>query len=334
MRCSNCVLPDNYPDIVFDKNGICNYCKEFTPVLYEGEKAFINRIAEFKNKNSKYDCLVPLSGGRDSTYVLYQVKFKYGMKPLCYHYHNGFVSQIAEQNIRQITDKLNIDLVTIKTNLQKKIVTLVSELALEKSMHHFRTYLCSNCGFGIKDGAFKVAKENNIQLIIFGESRMEAGYAKKIHEKKYSFGSKDKIKSVCLHPFNFLKRKYYHYKWDRTFPQGDSSVKMINFFDYLEWNESIIMDTINKNTPWQAAGENNAWRFDCLIHCLNDLLDKKIYGFTEKDELYSKMIRAGKLTRDEAIARIKNDNHVEPLLINEVLNILHIKDKYKQQLLG
>jgi len=83
MICSNCVLPDNYPDIVFDENGICNYCKEFTPILYEGEKAFINTIAEFKNKNNEYDCLVPLSGGSDSTYVLYQAKFKYGMKPLC-----------------------------------------------------------------------------------------------------------------------------------------------------------------------------------------------------------------------------------------------------------
>ena len=69
-----------------------------------------------------------------------------------------------------------------------------------------------------------------------------------------------------------------------------------------------------------------------MIYCLNDLLDKKIYGFTETDELYSKMIRIGKLTRDEAISRIKNDDHVDPLLINEVLNILHVNKKFNSKL--
>jgi hypothetical protein len=73
MRCSKCVLPDSFPNIVYDQKGICNYClnyKRFKPI---GEQKLIELLKSFKNKGKRYDCIVPISGGKDSAYTLYYV---------------------------------------------------------------------------------------------------------------------------------------------------------------------------------------------------------------------------------------------------------------------
>ena len=98
--CKTCSLPDNYPDIHIGQNGSCNYCQfyeEHKSILtdYDNlESVFLNYLAQAKEtaaKNgSRYDCLVGFSGGKDSTYIIYQLKEKYNMRVLAFTYDNGF----------------------------------------------------------------------------------------------------------------------------------------------------------------------------------------------------------------------------------------------------
>jgi tRNA(Ile)-lysidine synthase TilS/MesJ len=104
-RCLQCVLPDNYPNIHFDSDGVCNFCLTYTsPSKYRGEEEVVRIISRARGNEHPYDCLVPWSGGRDSTYVLYNYKMVrgYKLKVLAFNYDNGFTSDQAKENIRRI----------------------------------------------------------------------------------------------------------------------------------------------------------------------------------------------------------------------------------------
>ena len=106
--------------INFDKKGVCNYCKQIDNLIDEygtskekGKLLFskILKDVKHKGKNKKYDCVVGVSGGTDSSYMLYLTK-KWGLRPLAVHYDNTWNSAIATENIRKVLSKLNIDLYT------------------------------------------------------------------------------------------------------------------------------------------------------------------------------------------------------------------------------
>mgnify|MGYP001440373209 CR=1 FL=1 len=117
-RCSNCILPSNYPFIKFDKDDVCNYCLSFKkPVL--NNDGFEKILTERRSNTAKYDCLVGLSGGRDSVYGLYLLKNKYKMNPLAYTYDWGFIGEMARLNISNICAQLGVEIILRADNIEK-----------------------------------------------------------------------------------------------------------------------------------------------------------------------------------------------------------------------
>ena len=120
VLCSKCILDTTIEEIKFDSKGVCNYChtqdimeKKF-PLGKEGDEAVHKIVQEIKHKgkNKKYDCIVGVSGGMDSTYTLYKA-VELGLRPLAVHLDNGWNSDIAVKNINNATRILNVDLETI-----------------------------------------------------------------------------------------------------------------------------------------------------------------------------------------------------------------------------
>ena len=118
--CSRCIYDERVAAIEFDESGVCNYCRQIESLKVDygtgnekGEKAFEKIIHEIKKagKGKKYDCIVGVSGGVDSSYMLYLAK-NHGLRPLAVHYDNTWNSSIATENIRKVLSALNIDLYT------------------------------------------------------------------------------------------------------------------------------------------------------------------------------------------------------------------------------
>ncbi len=125
--CSRCIYDNQTSRISFDEQGICNYCKMSDDLkeLYktgasEGEKALRILIASIKKegKQKKYDCVVGVSGGTDSSYTLAKA-VEWGLRPLAVHFDNTWNSAIATENIKALTQKLNVDLFTYVVNNQE-----------------------------------------------------------------------------------------------------------------------------------------------------------------------------------------------------------------------
>ena len=121
IECTRCVMSnDSDFSIIFDENGVCSHCLRYdslvTSRVFEGKKGEekLNRLVEQIKKagqGKKYDCIVGVSGGVDSTYVAYLTK-KLGLRPLAVHFDNGWNSSLAVENIQKTLDKLDIDLDT------------------------------------------------------------------------------------------------------------------------------------------------------------------------------------------------------------------------------
>ena len=106
-RCMRCILPESLPSVELDKNGICNHCKTYDRLFSNWEDVKSQRKKEFedllqraKRLNRNYDCLILLSGGKDSTYALYLCDKIYKLKCLCITFDNGFLVEQAKNNIK------------------------------------------------------------------------------------------------------------------------------------------------------------------------------------------------------------------------------------------
>ena len=123
--CERCIYDNSVPNIVFNENGVCNYCQihDDLEILYpiekEGEKRLSLLFEKIKSegtgKGKKYDCVIGVSGGCDSSYLVHKA-VKMGLKPLAVHFDNTWNSPIATQNIQKVLSKLNVDLFTIVVN--------------------------------------------------------------------------------------------------------------------------------------------------------------------------------------------------------------------------
>ena len=306
--CTHCLLPECYPNISFDNQGICNYCREyesFEPLGVDHLKEIFH--AKTYRDKAGYDCIVPISGGRDSAFVLHQIVKIYNQKPIAYHYDNGFSTQHAKSNIRNITDKLGVDLVIKKSekNLQVKMMRANFKLNSTKTPLHVLKDVCNGCRNGYKGGAHSLAKEKGISIIIFGDSRLEESLYKKVVFPPIEPNLREKLANVIRYPFNFLVRQYYTSLFEKEFPLlQDDNIKILHFFDYEYWDEDVIIRTIKDKTGWSSRNVNSTWRIDCKVHALVDYLTYMSLGYNEKEELYSKLVREGQIGRDEARNRI------------------------------
>ncbi len=120
QTCTRCILDSTVADIWFDEKGVCKYCyihDEMEKLFPEGEEsrkkllAIVEQIKK-EGKGKKYDCIAGLSGGRDSTFVLYKA-VELGLRPLAVHFDYGWNSDISVSNIKNACEKLNVDLHTI-----------------------------------------------------------------------------------------------------------------------------------------------------------------------------------------------------------------------------
>jgi len=168
---------------------------------------------------------------------------------------------------------------------------------------------------------------------------MESWGFKKMISPRFTPNAREKIRFAAKMPFNFLVRKYVSFFLEREFPlnKENQKIQKVNFFSFEKWDVNRITSTIRDNLGWAPKTGQGSWRFDCQIHALVNRMTHQLFGLTEKDDLYSKMIREGQLERRNALNRLKaeDDEEAELEVIEKVLSRLSLhkfeKDKITDQ---
>lgn len=330
QECAKCILNGKYPNLSFNKQGECSLCSSkntFNPI---GEEKLINifEIAK-KNKKNQYDALVPLSGGKDSSYILHLAVNVYKLNVITMTYDNGLLSDIAIRNIKESIKKTNVKHVFYKPEdeLQKKVF---------KYMLLYSGDICGACDIGTKASIIKIAKQYNVPLILYGTSPLEEDsfipdsiqdtYRFKYILKKTGKFTKNEISSFLIFPnLNLFKISF----WKATNIVG----KEISPLFYINNpSDKDMGEIIKKELNW-LDDDSKAYskHFDCIAEPFTNYIRNKIYGYERHICQYSNMIRRKEIDKETALELYKNDN-IDKLPANyeEILNILGLsKDDLK-----
>ena len=319
-RCQKCVLPETYPFIELDKNGVCRYCRSYKPFKVKGENNLLEKVEKFKSKDGSPDCIVPLSGGRDSCYGLHYVKKVLGMNPIAFTYDWGFVTDLARRNAARICGKLGVELIIRSPNIATKrryVRNNVSAWLKQPELGMIPLFMAGDKAFYYF--ARQLKKETGIKLVFFSTGNIMENCAYKFGFSGLRDGEvdnllirlklKNKLKLIYYYLKNFAKNPRYLNEslfdtaaayWHTFIGKDD----FIHLYHYKKWKEDEIVQTIIKEYEWEVSQDTKTtWRIGDASAAFYNYIYYTMAGFTEDDDMLSHMVRENYISRDEAIKR-------------------------------
>lgn len=300
--CTRCIYDATVPGVSFDEQGECNYCKmsdsvasQFKTGSQEGADELQNILNKIKGagRNKKYDCVIGVSGGTDSSYLLAKA-VEWGLRPLAVHYDNTWNSAIATENIRKMTSMLDVDLYTLVVDNKE---------ADDIFRAFFRANvpeLDSSTDIALAETLYRAADKYNIKYVLEGHSFMTEGispmgnnyfdgkYIKDVHAK---FG-KRKMKTFPNMSFvSFLK-------WIVL-----KRIKKIRPYWYIDYSKEEARKYLAEKFDWQYYGGHHLE--NRLTAFLHKIYNPKKFNIDNRNWSLAASVRNGTLERDEAI-RIYN----------------------------
>ena len=318
-RCSRCILPETFPFIDFDDDGVCNYCRNYKRINQPKPiKILHDLVAPYKTLNGKPDCIVPFSGGRDSTFVLHMAKEVLGLNPIAFTYDWGMVTDLARRNIARVCGKLGVENIIVAANLDRKREYIRKNVAAwlrKPSLGMIPLFMAGDKYFYHYTKQLK--QQTGIKLNIWGINNLETtqfkvGFAgvEPAFDKKFlysiSFGHKLKL-------FKYIGRQFITNPGYINSSNRDSIGSFITrfryshedyypFFDYYQWNEDEIINLIIDEYDWEAAIDTNStWRIGDGTASFYNYIYFTVAGFSEVDTFRSNQIREGLITRSQAL---------------------------------
>ncbi|MGZ5210559.1 MAG: phosphopantetheine-binding protein, partial [Kaistella sp.] len=316
-NCVRCGLPSNYPQAEFDEKGVCNYCLSFEDYRQNAEKYFktpadLQKLFDKSKaeRRGEYDCLMLLSGGKDSTYALAQL-VGMGVRVLTYTLDNGYISESAKANIRRVVNVLGVDHVFGETPAMNEI--FVDSLKKYSNV-------CNGCFKTIYTLSTQVALKKKIPFIVTGLSRGQF-FETRLTEELFWKDDVETIDKTILEA-----RKSYHRVNDAVKRLLDTSifnedsvfekVQFLDFYRFVDVDFEEMMNYLDKNLPWVRPSDTGR-STNCLINQVGIYVHKKERGYSNYAFPYSWDVRMGHKSREVSLDEIN-----EEIDENEVKRIL------------
>lgn len=325
-RCTKCLLPESFPNIHFDDNGKCNICDNHINTTFLGTEALKKDIQYKSNSNGVHDCLIPFSGGRDSCYLLHFVKNELGLKPLAFSYDWGMITDLGRRNQARMCDKLGVEHIYISADIRKKrknIYKNVSAWLKTPDLGTIPLFMAGDKHYFYY--TYKLQKDYNLDLVIMGENKLEktgfkTGFSGASQTNSgamaYNIDTKNKLKMMKHYALTFLKNpSYINSSLIDTFSAFSSYYitphNYLNLFDYINWDEKLINETLINNYSWETDPETTTtWRIGDGTAAFYNYIYYMVAGFTENDTFRSNQIREGLITRNDGLEKVKDENKI------------------------
>jgi N-acetyl sugar amidotransferase len=317
MICSRCIYSDEIFTITFNENGVCNYCIQIEELCDEygtktqaGENKLLKIIGEIKKKGekNKYDCVIGISGGTDSSYLLMKA-YDWGLKPLAVHYDNTWNTAVSTENIRKITSSLNIDLYTHVIN--NKEHDQIKLAFLKAGVQEFDT----DTDLAFVQVLRSAAAKYNIKYILEGHSFMEEGISP-IHNNYFDGRY---IEDIILKHSNIKIKTYplmtffQFLKWIIVYRQ-----KFIRPLWYINYSKKKAQEELQGRTGWlNYDGHHLENRASSFAH---QIWIPERFGTDYRILVLAAKVRNGEISRQEALKQFNS-----PLKKNEKLEKYVIK---------
>jgi glutamine---fructose-6-phosphate transaminase (isomerizing) len=320
-RCVRCVQPESVPFIDLDADGVCVDCRNHHPITTKGRAAFEEVLAQRGSRR----VLVPLSGGRDSCFTLHYLKTELGLDPIAYTYDWGMVTDLARRNCSRMCSKLGVEHIIVSADIPQKRANIranVEAWLTKPDLGVIPLFMAGDKQYFYY--AQQVQKRTGVSFQIWGNNRLERSDFKTGFCGFDRGGYKDNslIRMGAWHNAQILA--YYGKQFltncgylNRSIPDTLFSYFMyyvakleyLDFFDYIPWDENQIVSTIIDGYDWETAPDTaSTWRIGDGTAAFYNFIYWTAAGFTESDTFRSGQVRAGTLTRDEALRVVEEEN--------------------------
>lgn len=326
--CTRCIYDESIPAIKFDEDGICNYCKlidqlkeEYKTGTPSGEKDLLEIFDQIKKegKGKKYDCVIGVSGGTDSSYLVY-LATKYGLRPLAVHYDNTWNSAIATENIRKVLGKLNIDLYThVVDNKESDDIFKSFFLASVPELD-------GSTDIALAEVLYRAAANNGVKYVLEGHSfiaegvsplsnaYVDGGYIQSVHKK---FG-KLKMKTFPNMPF-----------WKFLYWTIFLRIKKIRPYWYIVYSKEDARIFLEKEFGWVYYGGHHLENRMTAFH--HSYYTPTKFGIDQRNNSLSASVRSGKISREDALKIYSEPPYIEPELLEYFKKRMNVtKDEFEE----
>lgn len=324
QRCTKCLLPVTMPFIKFDLSGVCNYCNNYRSRNKPRPKEELLGLVEKYRREHGSECIVPFSGGRDSSYGLHLVVKELKMKAVTYTYDWGMVTDLGRRNVSRMCAALNVENIIVADDISKKRKHIAKNLQAWLRSPHLGMISILTAG----DKHFfryveTIKEQTGIQLNLWGVNPLEVTHFKAgflgippdFEEKSvYTHGAMKQLRYQYLRFKAMLQSPGYFNSslWDTLSGEYYRSFKKksdyYHIFDYWRWDESLV-DNVLAEYEWEKAPDTKTtWRIGDGTAAFYNYIYYLVAGFTEHDTFRSNQIREGDLTREEALQMVAEEN--------------------------
>ncbi len=308
-RCSRCLLPETHETIVFDDAGLCNICRqqEFKQkaIDWNVKKRELDQLIETYRGKSDYDCIVPFSGGKDSTWTLYYLVKEYRLKPLVVRFDHGFLRPTVSENTLRTARALGVDVHHFTPNW-----CVVQKLMLQSFLE--KGDFCWHCHTGIFAYPMRVAINYRVPLVIWGEPSSEytAYYSydqpEEVDEKRFNryinlgIGADDMfvrlegmVDSRDLDPFRYPPLKELR----------NLNYRSVCLGSFIPWDVRRQSAIIRDELGWKGDEVENVppgydyEKIECCLQGVRDYIKFVKRGYSRPTHLASIDIRNNRLSR-------------------------------------
>lgn len=337
--CTRCCMPETEEGQEFDEMGICRPCRSAEQKIHinwvEREKILKQILDETKAKSgNNYDCVVGISGGKDSTFQLHVLTKIYGMKPLAVTFNHNWYSETGKYNLWNTLEKLNVDHVMFTPN--RDLVNRIARKSLEAIGDS-----CWHCHSGAGMWVVKTAFMFKIPLIVWGESEAENSGWSSYYDRSLWMDTKEtrdyfdrisaKVKPddmVC----EYLSGKdLYPFKLPTYEEVEKIGLKGIHLGDFIFWDDERQVEFVKKEYGWKETEVDGTYKryksAECIMTGIHDYSKFIKRGFGRGSDHASMDVRAGLLTREEGFELAKKHDSARPKMMDEFLKITNLTEE-------
>jgi len=324
--CSHCVMDTSDPHIVFDEKGVCDHCNSFAndvaPNWKQGAegKAELAKIVEqikASGKGKEFDCILGLSGGLDSSYMLHLIVTEFGLRPLVFHVDGGWNTDIAVNNIQMLVEKLGLDLYTEVINWHDMRdfqlaffksgvphLDIPQDHAFIATLYHFAAkhgikYIMNGGNFSTE------CVRNPLEWLYHGTDMAQ------INDIRRRFCTRP----LKAYPFSSI---LYH----KVYLRYLKGVKVVKPLNLLPYTKQIAIDTLSEKYGWRAYPQKHfESRFTKFFE--GYWLPTR-FGYDTRRVQYSSLIQTGQMTREDALEQLKKPAY-DPATIDEEFEYIATK---------
>jgi len=341
--CTRCVMPETAESLAFDEAGACSVCRQIDfkkdAIDWDKRKEEMHELVEQHRGKYDYDCIVPFSGGKDSTYTLWYLVKELGLKCLVVRFDHLFMRQVVEENADRAFKRLGVDVIRFSPNWQ-----VVRKLMYESLVR--RGDFCWHCHTGIFSYPMWISLKFGVPLIFWGEPSAEYSSFYSYDEKEEAderrfnrnvnlgINAEDMLgmldNSVSDYKVELRDLKPYTYPPSKELRRAGTRSVFLGY--YIPWDVRKQVDIIEKELGWQRdevegiPAEYGYEKIECYMQGVRDYIKFLKRGFGRTAHLASIDIRNGRMTHEEGLELVEKYDGRRPAALDRFLRVLGIEE--------